>query len=143
MTDFDPFAPRHIGSALSVTGLVGLMVSETPRPDILVLACACLAGSLVAFTVAACSSPQRRRPGRTRRPAAPRPITVDWEAAPMGWPTSGRPQGAPVHPALSSRVRTLPPALPKPAPPPPPPGISPTHRRALKDVRNRRIARGP
>ncbi|MCJ2035859.1 hypothetical protein [Methylobacterium sp. J-068] len=138
MTDSDPFAPRHIGAALSLTGLVALMTGEGARPEILGLACGCLAASLVAFAVDLCHTPKPRRsrkarpPLKTRRPAA---VTAQWNAAPA---RSALPDGPPLHPALSALVRATPPAATAPAAPAP----TALHRRALKEVRNRRIARG-
>jgi len=132
MHDLDPFAPRHVGSAFAVTGLVVLMLSETPRPENLGLACACLLAALVAFAADRLRRPKRPA-RRARRPGVPAPVTVDWESVPRVRPV----------PRLAYDP-TLTPALPPPGASldPKPPANGPKHRRALKDVRDRRIARG-
>ncbi|MCJ2082539.1 hypothetical protein [Methylobacterium sp. J-090] len=133
MSDPDPFAPRHLGSALSLTGLVALMTSEGTRPDILGLACGCLAAALVAFTVDLCHTPKRQRSRKGRRPGAPRAVAPTPVTARSALPHEPR-----VHPALAASVR----GARTPGPEPVPPVAAVVHRRALKDVRNRRIARG-
>lgn len=140
MADPDLFAPRHVGAALSLTGLVALMTSEGARPDILGLACGCLAASLVAFAVDAFHTPKQPRSrkghrGRVRQPAMPAAVAGQWETVPA---RSALPHDPRVHPALSASVRMK--GVPRPEPVPP--VVAAVHRRALKDVRNRRISRG-
>lgn len=133
MADPHPITPGHVGSALSLTGLVALMTSESVRPDILGLACGCLTVSLVAFTVQLCHAPKPKRSRKARRPIAPRTKAP----APMAAQPVFRNEPK-VHPALLAQVPGAAPLPPGPVAPP----TGSVSRRALRDVRNRRIARG-
>jgi hypothetical protein len=133
MADPHPITPGHVGSALSLTGLVALMTSESVRPDILGLACGCLTVSLVAFTIQLCHAPKPKRSRKARRPIAPRTKAP----APMAAQPVFRNEPK-FHPALLAQVAGAAPLPPGPVAPP----TGSVSRRALRDVRNRRIARG-
>lgn len=133
MADPNPFTPGRIGSALSFTGLVALMTSEGVRPDVLGLACGCLTASVFAFAVELCHTPKPKRSRKVRRPIVPQ------TRAPA--PVAAQPvfrNDPKVHPALLAQV---PGAAHRP-PAPAAPVAGAVNRRALRDVRNRRIARG-
>ncbi|GJD32006.1 hypothetical protein PMNALOAF_3271 [Methylobacterium adhaesivum] len=81
MSDFNPFAARHIGSALSLGGLAALMTSGPLRPEILALSSTCLVGSLAAFAAHACFGGARRRPAKASKAAQPVQTMPEWEDA--------------------------------------------------------------
>jgi len=80
MSTFNPFAPRHIGSALSVGGLAALMIAGPLRPDIIALSSACLLGSLASFGAHACSN-RRAPPAKAPQPRRAAPVAPEWEDA--------------------------------------------------------------
>lgn len=153
MSTFNPFAPRNIGSALSVGGLAALMIAGPLRPDIIVLSAACLLGSLASFGAHACFGRQTQ-PSKAQKPRAAR-VTPEWEDA-EAWeipPTRDARrswEAAQVLAANSWKMPLAPIAAPAMAAPyrgslqggeSAEPG-QPEHRQALADMRGRRHAAG-
>jgi hypothetical protein len=154
MSTFNPFAPRHIGSALSVGGLAALMIAGPLRPDIVVLSCACLLGSLASFGAHACFG-RRPRPSKARKPRPPARVTPEWEDAESweipptrdarrswdaaqllaanSWKMPLAPVAAPLPPAQA-------PYLGRPQAGDPPEPSRTEHRQALADMQGRRHA---
>jgi len=154
MSTFNPFAPRHIGSALSVGGLAALMIAGPLRPDIIVLSSACLLGSIASFGAHACFG-RRPRPAKARKPGRAVRPAPEWEDA-ESWdipPTRDARRSwdaAQVLAANSWKIPLVPLPAPAPAMParyrgspqagdPPEPG-RPEHRQPLADMQGRRDA---